>query len=59
MKRILVATDGSNGAERAIEYAAGLAHSLGSDLVIVNVIGGYGLPGRVLTGLRKAESAWF
>jgi nucleotide-binding universal stress UspA family protein len=23
------------------------------------VIGGYGLPGSILTGLRKAESAWF
>lgn len=59
MKRILVATDGSTGAERAILFAAELARSLGCELLIVNVIGGYGLPDGILKGLRGTESAWF
>ena len=59
MKRILVATDGSEGADRAVRYAATLAGSLGADLLILNVIGGYGLPGGVLKGLQGTRSAWF
>jgi nucleotide-binding universal stress UspA family protein len=59
MKRILVATDGSEGADRAIRFAADLAAAEGADLFILNVIGGYGLPGGILKGLRKTESRWF
>ena len=35
MKRILVATDGSIGGARAVEYAAQLAKDYGTDLLIV------------------------
>ena len=38
MKHILVATDGSEGAGRAIDYAARWAKNVGADLLIVNVI---------------------
>ena len=49
MKRsILVATDGSEAADRAVDYAASLAKREGADLLIANVIGGYGLPDRRL-----------
>ena len=44
MSRILVATDGSEGANRAVDYAARRAKDDGADLLIVNIIGGYGLP---------------
>ena len=39
MTRILVATDGSEGADRAIDYAARWAKNAGADLLIVNVMG--------------------
>ena len=51
MKRVLVATDGSEAADRAVDYAAGLAKREGADLLIANVIGGYGLPDGVFTRL--------
>ena len=41
MKRILVATDGSDSANRAVETAADLAKRLGAELIIVNVEQGY------------------
>lgn len=47
MTRILVATDGSEGAGRAVDYAARLAEADGAELVIANIIGGYGLPDNV------------
>jgi nucleotide-binding universal stress UspA family protein len=59
VKRILVTTDGSNGAERAIGFAAGLAGKLGCELLVLNVIGGFDLPGGVLRELRGTQSAWF
>ena len=40
MKRILAATDGSDGANRAVEAAARLAAALGAELWIVNVMDG-------------------
>jgi nucleotide-binding universal stress UspA family protein len=40
MQRIIVATDGSPGANRAVDTAARLAKAVGDDLVIVTV-GGY------------------
>jgi nucleotide-binding universal stress UspA family protein len=58
MKRILVATDGSEGADRAIDYAAGLAKKVGCELVIVNIIGGYGLPGEVLAQFTEGQHVW-
>lgn len=59
MKRILVATDGSEDAGRAVRFAADLAGREGADLLILNVIGGFGLPGGVFKGLRETESGWF
>jgi nucleotide-binding universal stress UspA family protein len=58
MKRILVATDGSDGADRAVDYAAQMAKNEGADLLIVNVIGGYGLPHRLFQALTRAQQAW-
>jgi len=37
MKRILVATDGSEEADRALDYAAALAKDLRAELLIVNI----------------------
>jgi nucleotide-binding universal stress UspA family protein len=59
MRRILVVTDGSAGADRALEYAARLAKQEGADLVIVNVIGGYDLQHTVFKALTHAQQAWF
>ena len=59
MNRILVATDGSEGADRAIDEAARQARAFGAELVIANVIGGYGLPGEVLERFTRPEHAWF
>lgn len=59
MKHILVATDGSEGADRAVDEAARLTRQFGADLLIVNVIGGYGLPGEVLERFSWPEHAWF
>ena len=39
MKRIIVATDGSPGANRAIDAAAGLAKAIGAELVILTIGG--------------------
>ena len=58
MKSILVATDGSEGAGRAVDYAARAAKSEGCDLLIVHVIGGYGLPDNVFRQFTRAEQAW-
>jgi nucleotide-binding universal stress UspA family protein len=61
MTRILVATDGSEDADRAIDYAARVAEKDGVDLLIVNVSGGYGLPdaltSRFTNEHRRATSA--
>jgi nucleotide-binding universal stress UspA family protein len=57
MKCILVATDGSEDANRAIDYAARLAKSEGCDLLIVHVIAG-GLPENVFRQFTHAEQAW-
>ena len=58
MKRILVATDGSIGGARAVEYAAQLAKDYGTDLLIVNIIGGYGLPEKVFMAFTNARQTW-
>lgn len=39
MKRILVATDGSDGANRAIDTAAGLAKAAGAELIVLTIGG--------------------
>lgn len=58
MKRILVATDGSAGADRAVDYAVRLAKDTGADLTVANVIGGYGLPGEAFRQFTRAQHAW-
>ena len=58
MKRILVATDGSAGADGAIEYAARTAKDYGAELLIVNVIGGYGLPDKVFMAFSSTQQIW-
>ncbi len=58
MKRVLVATDGSEAADRAVDYAASLAKREGADLLIANVIGGYGLPDKAMIRLLQPEQIW-
>ncbi len=58
MNRILVAADGSEGADRAIDYAAHRAKNDGAELLIVNVIGGYGLPDKVFRAFTHDQHAW-
>lgn len=58
MKRILVATDGSDDANRAVDYAAELAKDAGAELVVVNVSDGYGLPGEIFNQFTRAQHAW-
>jgi len=45
LRRILVATDNSDGAHRALDAAAHLAKQVGAGLIIVNVEQGYFDPG--------------
>jgi nucleotide-binding universal stress UspA family protein len=56
MKCILVATDGSEGADDAVDYAAHWAKERGVDLLIVNVIGG--LPEKLIRSFTHAQHAW-
>jgi nucleotide-binding universal stress UspA family protein len=58
VKQILVATDGSEGSNRAVDYAAQLAKTYGANLLIINVMGGYGLPVELLRQFSNAEGAW-
>jgi nucleotide-binding universal stress UspA family protein len=55
---ILVATDGSEGANRAVDYAARLAKADGAKLLIVHVSGGYGVPDNVFKQFTHSEQAW-
>ena len=57
-RRILVATDGSDAADRAIDYAVRLALREGAQLSIVNVVGGYGLPDHIFARFTESEQAW-
>jgi nucleotide-binding universal stress UspA family protein len=58
LTRILVATDGSESANHAVEYAAHLARDSGADLIIANIVGGFGLPDAVFRSFTRAEHAW-
>jgi nucleotide-binding universal stress UspA family protein len=58
MKHILVATDGSDGADRAIDAAVGLAKDFDADLLIANVMGGYGFPLDVFKHFTRAQQPW-
>ena len=57
-KPILVATDGPEGANRVIDFAANFAKKLDGELVIVNVIGGYGLPAEMLGRATEGQHVW-
>jgi nucleotide-binding universal stress UspA family protein len=57
MNRILVATDGSEDADRAVDYAAHRAKAEGAELVIANVTGG--LPESVFKTFTRAQQTWF
>jgi nucleotide-binding universal stress UspA family protein len=56
MNRILVATDGSEGADRAVDYAARRAKADGAELLIVNVMGGCGLPDKVFLAFTNDQN---
>lgn len=56
--RILVATDGSEGGDRAVDYAAQRAKTDGAELLIVNVVGGYGLPDKVFRAFTESQQQW-
>jgi nucleotide-binding universal stress UspA family protein len=58
MKKILVATDGSEDAERAIDFAAQLAKTSSARLLIVNVTGAHSIPEAVLVKFSQAEHVW-
>jgi nucleotide-binding universal stress UspA family protein len=66
MQRIIVATDGSPGANRAVDTAARLAKAVGSGLVILTVGGNIsgaelrrlaGIDGDVSLALESADAA--
>lgn len=59
MTRILVATDGSGGANRAIDCAARIAKQHGADLLIVNIIGGFSLPDALISRFTNEQGAWW
>ena len=53
--RILVATVGSEGGDRAVDYAARRAKTDGAELLIVNVVGGYGLPDKAVRAFTRSQ----
>lgn len=58
MTCILVASDGSEGADRAVDYAARRAKRYGAELLIVNVIDGHDLPEKVVRAFTRSQNAW-
>lgn len=58
MKKLLVATDGSEGADRAVDFAAELAKMSKAQLLIVNVTGAHSIPEAVLVKFSQAEHVW-
>ena len=57
MKHILVATDGSESADRAVDFAARMAMSYDADLLIVNVTG-HGLPDDLFSRISNVQQTW-
>ena len=55
MRHIMVATDGSKGADRAVDLAAELAKAFGGELLIVTV--GGNLSGEEMRQLERAEGS--
>jgi nucleotide-binding universal stress UspA family protein len=56
MKRILVATDGSDDADRAVDFAAHVSKTQGAELLIVNVMAA-NLPGELFSRMANPELA--
>jgi nucleotide-binding universal stress UspA family protein len=56
MRHLLAATDGSESASRAVDFAAQLAKTFDAELYLVNVIQDLGLPHRELRGFMRAEN---
>lgn len=56
MRHLLVATDGSQSASRAVEFAAQLAKTFDAELYLVNVIHDLGLPDRAMREFTRAEN---
>ena len=54
MQRVLIATDGSEGGDRALDAAAAMAKNSGAELIIVNVEQGY--LNEALDQLRQEDS---
>lgn len=57
MKHILVSTDGSESADRAVDYAARMAADYDANLLIVNVMG-HGLPDNLFSRISGAQQSW-
>lgn len=57
-KRVLIAVDGSAGANRALDHAVQEAKSRGADLLIVNVIGGSGILEDVFLYATEGQQVW-
>ncbi len=53
--RVLVATDGSDAANRAVEFAAGLSRNVGGSLKIVHVIGPFDQGAEQLAEFSRQE----
>lgn len=51
-----MATDGSESANRAVDYAARWANHDRAELLIVNVIGGFGLPDNVFLAFTNDQN---
>lgn len=57
MKRILIATDGSASANRALDYAVARAKEIGAQVLIVNVMG-QAFPEEVFQRFTHAQQSW-
>jgi nucleotide-binding universal stress UspA family protein len=58
VETILVATDGSEGADRAVDFAARMATKYQAHLLIMTVVAGYGLPGDILRQFTNTSGVW-
>lgn len=58
MDKILIATDGSEGADRAVDFAARMAAESDALLLIVNVTGVDGLPDALFRQFSRSQNSW-
>jgi len=57
MKHILVSTDGSESADRAVDFAARMALAYDANLLIANVMG-HGLPESLFSRISGDQQTW-